>query len=300
MNFEEFSARAIKEIENQTKGEWKTGIRKVVKNNGVVLTGIYAEKKGKGAQPLVYLEPLYQRVEQGENIRDVICEMLRMIEQSSGMQELGQFGRIIEKNLENYSVVKDYLVYKLIQTKGNEKLLASVPHVSYLDLSLIFELGWETDSETVMEVRVNNELAKCWGVSAHILEEQAMINTPRLRPARLLAMRTNQIEEVDMREPLSFEKIWMYILTNQQGVNGAAVILYDGALRQLADRFGCDLIVLPSSVHETLLVPYSPLTEYQELNSIVTHVNEAEVPVEERLSDHAYQYIRAEDRLVAM
>ena len=87
----------------------------------------------------------------------------------------------------------------------------------------------------------------------------------------------------------------MYVMSNSVGIYGAAVVLYDGELRRLASALGRDLIILPSSVHEVLVIPYNEELVIRDLREMVRHVNESEVPEEEVLSDNVYRYNRDTD-----
>ena len=81
----------------------------------------------------------------------------------------------------------------------------------------------------------------------------------------------------------------MYVVSKQGGVNGAIAMMDKEALQTLSDRLGGDLHVLPSSVHEVIVIRAEEGNEH-ELENMVKHINETEVPVEDRLSDHIYYY----------
>ena len=84
----------------------------------------------------------------------------------------------------------------------------------------------------------------------------------------------------------------MYVLTNQNKLNGASCILYEHLLELFADRLGADLYILPSSVHEVILIPATSDTSFAELSRMVKEVNETQVSPEEILSDHVYYFSR--------
>ena len=90
------------------------------------------------------------------------------------------------------------------------------------------------------------------------------------------------------------------VLSNREGFHGAAAILYPGELKRAADQLQNDLVVLPSSIHEVLLLPDDPGQDYGMLTRLVQEINRNEVEQEEWLSDHPYRYLRKEDRLVAV
>ena len=82
----------------------------------------------------------------------------------------------------------------------------------------------------------------------------------------------------------------MMILTNSRKTYGACSILYPGMLEQLAERIGGDYYMIPSSVHEFLLVPAEREQDREELKKMIAEVNRTELPPEEVLSDHLYLY----------
>ena len=88
----------------------------------------------------------------------------------------------------------------------------------------------------------------------------------------------------------------MFVLTNDTKVNGAAAILNDDTRQEIADKVG-DFYVLPSSVHETLIIPKDAGMELRDLEQMVQEVNQTQVAPQERLSDHVYEYDAKEHEL---
>ncbi len=84
----------------------------------------------------------------------------------------------------------------------------------------------------------------------------------------------------------------MYILTNSVGINGATAMIYRDAIRNFADKLETDFYILPSSIHEVILVPYENSLSREELKDMVGEVNCTQVPVEEVLSNRVYIYRR--------
>lgn len=89
----------------------------------------------------------------------------------------------------------------------------------------------------------------------------------------------------------------MKILSNARRVHGAACVLYPGVLERLAWKEGRDLYVIPSSVHEMILLPDIGAQQPMELKEIIREVNRTQVDPAEVLSDSLYRYSRAEGRL---
>ena len=88
----------------------------------------------------------------------------------------------------------------------------------------------------------------------------------------------------------------MFVLTNDTKVNGAAAILNDDIRQEIAEKVG-DFYMLPSSIHETLIIPKDAGMELKELEQMVQEVNQTQVAPGERLSDHVYEYDAKEHEL---
>ncbi len=89
-------------------------------------------------------------------------------------------------------------------------------------------------------------------------------------------------------------------MTNTAGINGACTILYPGILKNFSATLNQDLVIIPSSIHEVLLVPYDSTVSLDDLSNMVNQVNHAEVPMEERLSNHVYFYSRQTDQVLIL
>lgn len=89
----------------------------------------------------------------------------------------------------------------------------------------------------------------------------------------------------------------MLILTNIFRINGAGVICYGGLLKIIADMAGGNLIIIPCSIHETIVMSEKTWLDEQVLQKMVYSVNREEVPADEILSDHPFRYEREMNRL---
>ena len=93
------------------------------------------------------------------------------------------------------------------------------------------------------------------------------------------------------------DKIDMYVLTNEKRINGAGTMFYDGLLKKFADKIEKDLIIIPSSVHEVILIPKDNEISDEEINEMIGEVNENELETVEILLNHMYLYCRRDDRI---
>lgn len=92
------------------------------------------------------------------------------------------------------------------------------------------------------------------------------------------------------------EKIDMIVVSNELGINGAAVVLYDGVMEQIANEYDSDLYLLPSSIHEMIVVPCGDEDLYNTFSSMVNSINQGYVDEDEVLSDRVYIYRKEEKK----
>ena len=64
----------------------------------------------------------------------------------------------------------------------------------------------------------------------------------------------------------------MYVATNEDKVQGAAVMFYHDFMDQAAKELGGDVFVFPISVHEVLILPDDGNMSVDELRDMVTTI----------------------------
>ena len=132
-----------------------------------------------------------------------------------------------------------------------------------------------------------------WGVSVEQIQADAM-TADRKRGVTLMDM--NEIiksmifgEEPEnlLNEKMDIEAMEkpMFCLTNKAKMNGASLLLQEDIRKQIGECLGSDYFVIPSSIHEVLILPDNGIFQVPELNAMVKEVNETQVEREEQLSD---------------
>ena len=139
---------------------------------------------------------------------------------------------------------------------------------------------------------IHNRHLEMWEITVEKLYQYAVKNTPQLLPACLIVMN-------DGRDSLVHEyNLDMRILLNRHKNHGAGVIVYRGELKHVAEQTGKDrVLVIPSSIHETILMPLGRDWPITSMENIITEINESNVQKEEWLSNHAYLYEKETNRL---
>lgn len=93
------------------------------------------------------------------------------------------------------------------------------------------------------------------------------------------------------------QKIGVYMLTNDTGINGAFCLLYDDVIKNFAKEQNWNVYILPSSVHELMLVPEQEDTALEFLAELVVEANQTAVGLIDLLSDNIYYYDRDRDEI---
>ena len=70
-------------------------------------------------------------------------------------------------------------------------------------------------------------------------------------------------------------------------------------MAKIGDEFGDDYYLIPSSIHEVILIQKRDLGDVSELNNMIREVNLTQLSHDEILSNHYYTYVRKEEALIA-
>lgn len=279
--------------------ECKVDVLKVVKNNGLHLTGITIRNRESNISPTIYLDGYFADYKDGRIMENICKEIVQVYEKNKVQKD---FSMELVTDFEN---VKDRICFKLVNREKNAELLADAPYVEYQDLAVIFYILVSKDKSCTASITVRNLLMDMWGVDADMLYHLAKKNTQRLFRGRVSSMMEVMTEiigdsadaleeemveaffDMDVYEDSAFP---MYVATNVFKMNGACILLYDGVLEKFAEKIGSDFYILPSSVHEVILVPANGDMDARYLIQMVKEVNATEVSPDEVLSDNIYLY----------
>ena len=280
MNYEQFICAMLECTRNKLFETEVVERQEVLKNNGIVMVGLSIRNLEKNAAPVIYLDEYYNAYLKGRPLED-LSECL--VEKSRKTPELPQWERDM---LLDFSLLKDKIVYKLVNAQENEKLLKEAPNLPLLDFAIVFYLHLpisEAESGTIL---IRNEHLKLWNCPISRLYEYAKKNTPEICPPMLCPL-TALIEAAG---EVWEEECPILVLTNETGVYGATAVLYQEIPQLIYQEVGGNYYLLPSSIHEFLIVPEKEDTVPGELRAIVREVNRTEIAKEEFLSDQIYYF----------
>ena len=276
MNYTEFMNAMLCEIRGQVDAQVRTELYTVTKNNGTRRTGILFKQEDSNLAPTIYLEEFYQKYLKGQQVPDLadsICSIY---------QEIRVKKTCDCQNLFDYNHVKEHIVYKLIRRDANEELLKQIPYEPFLDLAVVYYIQIDNTRFGSAAIQIRNEHLRYWRVEKEEIRRLAEKNTPRIYPA--------QIQKIVR---------FMYVATNEQCSLGAAVMRYPDFREKVRGMIRGDFYILPSSIHEVILVPESFGLEPERMQEMVKEINQTGVAPEEVLSDSVYYFDGEEIRIVA-
>lgn len=302
--YEDFMVSVKQEIINYLGDEYHIELKHIIKNNGIILDGILIRNEEERVCPTIYLNPYYDKFCNGRSFREVVEEIIDAYEASSDES------REIELNFKyEFEQMKEFITFRLVNYEKNHMLLTTVPHLKLFDLAVTFHCIVRMNGDGIGSVRITNEHCQSWKVDKQELFDLALKNTQRLFPAVLRPMEEVVFDLIGQQDMLEFNKEElqgasnMYVLSNSKGINGASCILYPNVLKDFHQQIGMDFFILPSSIHEVILVPeYRSANEeshvgIEQLEAMVREINETQVADEEVLSNSVYPYPSLQGRL---
>jgi hypothetical protein len=264
-----------------------------MKNNGITEEAVCILERDKNISPTIYLSEFYEQYKEGVALECLAAEIVRR-NMEYRLEESLDIGFFID-----YAKAKKRIVFKLISREKNRKLLENIPYVDYMDLVMVFYYLIHDEEAGNATILIHNSHLKMWGVTGQEIYREACANTPVLLPAAITGMREiieQMMGETMQQGEMLTDEIPMYVMTNPMKMNGAATMAYPNAVRNFANALGKNIYIIPSSIHEVILVPESG-TEGGSLNDMVREVNRTQVDPKEVLADHVYYYNREENRM---
>jgi hypothetical protein len=290
MLFEEFTKVVYEQIKSKVKEPAEVNLSAVYKNNGIKLTAIHISDGIHNISPTIYLEDYYKQFKKGIKIEDILEDILATNDAHQCKEEFDVSA------FSDFEKIKHTFAYKLINYDKNRELLTDVPYVAFLDLAIVFYCDVEMEDFGHATILIHNTHLKLWKITKEQLIKIARKNAPRILPYKIESMYdiVQQImsEELFVKQSKELESPSLYVLTNKRNYFGAAVMLYPEVLTDFAMTCNRNIVILPSSVHEVMLVPVREDENLEEFTNMVKEVNELQVAREEVLSDHIYYFDR--------
>lgn len=269
----EFANEVAKMVENAE-------VKEVAKANGVIKTGLVV---GEGAvRPTVYIDDMY---ENGYTVQQAAAMVTRLAEEYKPKEAFN-----VDKFLDFEGFVKANLRARLYNKKTEAEVKRSAASRGFKDLIIVPYVELEEFNGTRGSIKVKKEHIEKWGVSAKEVIDIALENTAKDTVTKdLFGFMLDYNPELanEMLGGLNIPD-GPFIVSNKETVCGASAIL--GLLPELKKKYANGFFVLPSSIHEVLVLPNNGNENLESLNQMVKEVNASTVSPEEVLADQAYAF----------
>ncbi|MBS6195669.1 MAG: hypothetical protein KH828_08830 [Clostridiales bacterium] len=290
MDYQAFKMKLLELVQQAFGQKIRVSFEQIPKNNGIVMEGMIFTEEGEHASPVIYMQEYYEFWKRGITLEQLVEKILWSYEHYKPRV------RTDRDFFRDYEKLKTHIYYKLVNREKNREELERIPWRKVLDLAMVFYCQVE-DDEVPATVMIRNGHLRLWKITEEELVKNAVKYTCLSMPAEFLTMAQVAGIEEDMSEASGEEKMPMYILTNRQRQLGAGVILYPGIMEQARRILGNRFYILPSSIHECILVPGTDYYTQEELSQMVAQINKEHVDPREVLADHAYYYSEEDQKI---
>ena len=301
MNYENFKKRVMREFLDympERYSDCELELRKVPKVN-TVLTGVVIRPKGKPrsyCSPTFYMERMYEQYLESDSFEKVMANQAIYLEESL---------KYLPKDIMtlDFTTIRDKIVFQVVNTKENSEMIELCPHRDLMDLSIVYRVIVSVDEHGVSGFLITNDIAEAEELSEKLLFSLAKKNTKKIFP-----FKSERIEETmgrmmrkwgacdkdieesfpDMEAVPAKDRV--YVVSNEYEFFGANALIYSDVIGKIVKKIGTDCYILPSSVHDLVVLSTDTFKESGKLVKLVRETNQEHVRVSDRLSDSVYRY----------
>ena len=298
MEFEAFVNRVKEEIKDYLPEEFQN--MEFVVNQHEKLNNSYAALmvENQSVATVVNLENYYWDHTHGRSFDNIMGAIAETFEMEKPEIDFGK--------LTDFEKAKEVLFIRVSSAEKNVDYLKTVPHTLQEDMAITYHLKMDENENGVASTTITDHMLHMFGVSKEELHNAALENSEKMFPANIFDLHEkmrqsfiadmkldgmpDEMIEVMLEEFPKEGENTMTVVSNDVGINGAAVIFYPGVMDKLAEITEGDYFILPSSLHETIILPDRGNFTPEELTMMVKEINATQVEPWDRLTDEVYHY----------
>lgn len=293
MEMKEFLQEVAKQIEERLDGV-KAIPTESMKYNGVIQNGVAIRMNDQRISPILYLDLMYQRYKKGDlSIPEIVKRAIKEYE-TLPVLDISSF----EASL-SASNLLDKINIRLVNKEANKEMISKGMLLNYdvadTDLVALFYLEVVSDDKVIGGAGITEYMFETYfpklsveqlyhEVVYRVREEDVMFESMKNVMLKYLGCTEEDFDGIDIDENL------IYLLSNKQRVYGAFMILSEIVRNMILEQFGATVYVIPSSVHELLIVSTSLGGDTKDLKEMVSQVNMTALEDEYVLSNNIYTY----------
>lgn len=310
LTYEQFKDTIVDEILTYLPEEYSdctVTIEKTLKNNGKHMDGLLIKNDKFNVSPNIYLNGLYEEYVSGRSIKSIL-RAIASIRVNSNYRH-----NIDPEKILNFNNVRDYLYITLVNYERNSELLKDRPYRRFMDLAVIYYVDivrsgiMKVNLPGSLSMGITNDLMASYELTEEMLFKIAMRNLYDQKDyemryihedviekkARLVALAENVDERYALNEVRESFEDWNYdimYLTNRRHDRGAALMLRDDLMEEMAEKLDGNFYIIPSSIHEVILIAeHAQITE-ESLTELLHQMNSEMEDEKEYLSNSIYFY----------
>lgn len=301
---EEFAKWIMDELEKLLGEDYWMKYMETKKGNGKIYHGILIAKETDDIGPLVYIDFYMKKYQEGSlTIPEIASAILYQIRQHPAPVSA------LERIQNHYAEIREEIRTAVCNYMANEEDLRYIPHKRLLDLAVFYYIpllgknGWDG------VIRINYQLLEDWNITEDELVRQAESNFSQLEDCRVISARRfmeNMLikhlgpkkTETLKKRKLRLPNVKAQIVSNKEHYWGACFLTNHDALQCLADSLQDDLVIIPLSVHEIIVVKMQDYGEFPITPDDLEEINNDDVAKEDRLSNNIYLYSRDREELM--
>lgn len=267
MTYSEFKTRMTEDVKKYMDGNhpgYEVSLENVAKVNRDFVEMIAISNKDTHEGPAIDVKELWDDANRrGMSYEEMSREVMKRLDLT-----LKEVPEVVIDDLNDF---KSRAILTLINTEKNQNMLSYVPHREYYEFSIVYRIIVHEDEEVTTSGIVTNEMLEKAGYTEEELYKFAYENT---------------------RKDVVISRIFgMYVLTTKRGMYGAASILFQEMIKEIADHCGCGLYLMPSSTCEWMAVPVRTTSGgAADVNRMICEANSVAVEEEEILGERCYYY----------
>lgn len=284
MSMEKFTSNVKEKLIDFYGKDAEITVDEILKYNNTKNTAVIIKFTDmQGIAPVIYLEGYFEMYSLGQDIDEVIEKITIQAEEA---RNVDAFDNVLSEIM-YWEECKSKVYPVLVSIGRNVEMLENLVHTEILDLSAIYVIRVDSVDNSMATIKISKSLFAKWGISIDELKDTAIAN-----------MYNDNYSLFDMKSVLSGlieedisnnteEQDNMFILTCESKMYGAAAVLNKEVMREIT--YNKDFYMIPSSVHEWILLPDVKHINPNEITSMIREVNKT-LDSNEVLSDHAYYY----------
>ena len=294
MDYEEFKEQfisAVKESLYEQGSDMNVSVNEVKKLNESY-EAMTVTPEGARVGVNIGIERFYDAYNEGRPFDEVVDKAVETI--NHGINERPDFDI---DSFTDYSQMKEKLAMEVVSAETNKEVLENVPHKDLEDMAVVYRFVLSSDDEGRASILVTNQILESMGVTPEQLHADALEIAPQIKPAEIRGMSEVIAEMMGMEQaealgimPMRPEDEQLFVATVPDKTHGAGVLAYQNFMDQAAERVGGDFFILPSSIHEVLIVPDNGRMDLKDLEAMVRDVNATQVAPADKLTDNVYHY----------